>query len=409
MEYKKAIGVLFISGALLTQPTLASARASAGAAAGAAASITARAASNASRSANSASRAAAVARNSRDSANNAAMIGVMGASAVVMSGSSRYEDKKNPRAEIARRVALVNVATVSDDAVLIKEAEIAREELIGYQKFREEAQGKIQAKDRWQSRYEALFNTKNPQDEIAQRINIIKLVGESTDPVLLKEADFAREELRGYRGYKDGSATSVDNRKTAPKDSILNRINIIILAKDVNDDVVQREASIAASELAGYQDHRAVNKAKPIAESTYIQDEIDWRLSIISIAQEFDDPVIVREADIAKSELTDYRNYKEGGAGASVGADPAQTQAQAQAQAQEVTNGAIPNPSASDGVMTDEANDQEEVGALSFMNIVQYGSAAILFLVLIETIRRKQKKINKERDKYIGRKKKNRW
>lgn len=407
MEYKKAIGVLFISGALLTQPTLASARASAGAAAGAAASITARSASNASRSASSASRAAAVARDSRDRANNAAMIAAMGASAVVMSGSSQYEDKKNPRAEIARRVALVNVATVSDDAVLIKEAEIAREELIGYQKFREEAQGKIQAKDRWQSRYEALFNTKNPQDEIAQRINIIKLVGESTDPVLLKEADFAREELRGYRGYKDGSATSVDNRKTAPKDSILNRINIIILAKDVNDDVVQREASIAASELAGYQDHRAINKAKPIAESTYIQDEIDWRLSIISIAQEFDDPVIAREADIAKSELTDYRNYKEGGASASVDADPAQ--AQAQAQAQEVTNGAIPNPSASDGVMTDEATDQEDVGALSFMNIVQYGSAAILFLVLIEIIRRKQKKINKERDKYIGRKKKNRW
>lgn len=401
MEYKKAIGVLFISGALLTQPTLASARASAGAAA----SIGARAASNASRSANSASRAAAVARNSRDSANNAAMIGVMGASAVVMSGSSRYGNKKNPRAEIARRVALVNVATVSDDAVLIKEAEIAREELIGYQKFREEAQGKIQAKDRWQSQYEALFNTKNPQDEIAQRINIIKLVGESADPVLLKEADFAREELRGYRGYKDGSATSVGNRKTAPKDSILNRINIIILAKDVNDDVVQREASIAASELAGYQDHRATNKAKPIAESAYIQDEIDWRLSIISIAQEFDDPVIAREADIAKSELTDYRNYKEGGARASVDADPAQ----AQAQAQEVTNGAIPNPSASDNMITDEATDQEDVGALSFMNIVQYGSAAILFLVLIETIRRKQKKINKERDKYIGRKKKNRW
>lgn len=404
MKHSKIIGALFISGALLAQPMQTNASsasvASSAAAAGATAAITARAASNA-------SRAAAVARNSRDSANNAAMIGVMGASAVVMSGNSRYEDKKNPRAEIARRVALVNVATVSDDAVLIKEAEIAREELIGYQKFREEAQGKIQAKDRWQSRYEALFNTKNPQDEIAQRINIIKLVGESTDPVLLKEADFAREELRGYRGYKDGSATSVDNRKTAPKDSILNRINIIILAKDVNDDVVQREASIAASELAGYQDHRAVNKAKPIAESTYIQDEIDWRLSIVSIAQEFDDPVIVREADIAKSELTDYRNYKEGGAGASVGADPAQ--AQAQAQAQEVTNGATPNPSASDGVMTDEATDQEEVGALSFMNIVQYGSAAILFLVLIETIRRKQKKINKERDKYIGRKKKNRW
>src|SRR5699024_12642402 len=117
-----------------------------------------------------------------------------------------------------------------------------------------------------------------------------------------------RNELMGYREYKLDNPESRSRGGTNPKDEILNRINIIVLAKDVDDAVVQSESEIASAELTGYQEYRAANKTKPIAKSDFIQDEIDWRLSIIKIAQDFNLPVLTREADIAKKELTDYRN-----------------------------------------------------------------------------------------------------
>lgn len=400
MKHSKVIGALFISGALIAQPTLASAKfGGAGAAAAGAAAIGARAAASSSasaaaRSASSASRAADTAR--RSSSSNAGMYAALGASvALASSNSNALDDTKNPNTEIARRIALVNVATVSEDAVLIKEAEIARNELIGYQKLRAEKTAQRIAENRQDVIFDGLFDTKNPQDEIAQRINIIKLVGESNDPVLLQEAEYARNELMGYREYKLDNPESRSRGGTNPKDEILNRINIIVLAKDVDDAVVQSESEIASAELTGYQEYRAANKTKPIAKSDFIQDEIDWRLSIIKIAQDFNLPVLTREADIAKKELTDYRNFKDG---IVVAEDTTEHK----------------NQSNGDATAEDKAVEGEEAAGITedsidWITAAKYGGIFLVFLIVFNWLLSRRKKSNKERDKYIGRKKKNRW
>lgn len=401
MKHSKVIGALFISGALIAQPTLASAKfGGAGAAAAGAAAVGARAAASSSasaaaRSASSASRAADTAR--RSSSSNAGMYAALGASvALASSNSNAGDDTKNPNTEIARRIALVNVATVSEDAVLIKEAEIARSELIGYQKLRAEKTAQRIAENRQDVIFDGLFDTKNPQDEIAQRINIIKLVGESNDPVLLQEAEYARNELMGYREYKLDNPESRSRGGTNPKDEILNRINIIVLAKDVDDAVVQSESEIATAELTGYQEYRAANKTKPIAKSDFIQDEIDWRLSIIKIAQDFNLPVLTREADIAKKELTDYRNFKDG---IVVAEDTTEHK----------------NQSNGDATAEDKAVEGEEAAGITedsidWITAAQYGGVFLLFLIVFNWLLSRRKKSNKERDKYIERNKKNiRW
>lgn len=394
MKYSKVIGVLFISGALLSQPTLASAKfGGAGAAAAGAAAVGARAAASSSasaaaRSASSASRAADTAR--RSSSSNAGMYAALGASvALAASNSNAHDDTKNPNTEIARRIALVNVATVSEDAVLIKEAEIARNELIGYQKLRAEKTAQRIAENRQDVIFDGLFDTKNPQDEIAQRINIIKLVGESNDPVLLQEAEYARNELMGYREYKLDNPESRSSGKKRPKDEILNRINIIVLAKDVDDAVVQSESEIASAELTGYQEYRAANKTKPIAKSDFIQDEIDWRLSIINIAQDFNLPVLTREADIAKKELTDYRNFKDG----IVAAEDA-TDYENQGNGDEAIDKAVEGEEAA-GITED---------SIDWITAAKYGGIFLVFLIMFNWLLSRRKKSNKERDKYIGKK-----
>lgn len=399
MKHSKVIGALFISGALIAQPTLASAKfGGAGAAAAGAAAVGARAAASSSasaaaRSASSASRAADTAR--RSSSSNAGMYAALGASAALAaSNSNAHDDTKNPNTEIARRIALVNVATVSEDAVLIKEAEIARNELIGYQKLRAEKTAQRIAENRQDVIFDGLFDTKNPQDEIAQRINIIKLVGESNDPVLLQEAEYARNELMGYREYKLDNPESRSRGGTNPKDEILNRINIIVLAKDVDDAVVQSESEIASAELTGYQEYRAANKTKPIAKSDFIQDEIDWRLSIIKIAQDFNLPVLTREADIAKKELTDYRNFKDG----IVAAEDA-TDYENQGNGDEAIDKAVEGEEAA-GITED---------SIDWITAAKYGGIFLVFLIVFNWLLSRRKKSNKERDKYIGRKKKNRW
>lgn len=389
MKHSKIIGALFISGALLAQPMQANARVAGSAAAAAGARAAASSASSASRSASSASRAAATARSSNSSSSNAALLAAVGASAALSSNSSQAADGKNPNTEIARRIALLNVATVSDDAVLIKEAAIAREELIGYQELRAEKSAQRMAENRQDVIFDGLFDTKNPQDEIAQRINIIKLVGESNDPVLLQEAEYARNELMGYREYKLDNPQSRSRGKKIPKDEILNRINIIVLAKDVDDDVVQAESDIASIELEGYQDYRANNKTKPIAESDYVQDEIDWRLSIIKIAQEFNLPVLTREADIAKKELTDYRNFKDG----IVAAEDA-TDYENQGNGDEAIDKAVEGEEAA-GITED---------SIDWITAAKYGGIFLVFLIVFNWLLSRRKKSNKERDKYIGKK-----
>lgn len=47
-------------------------------------------------------------------------------------------------------------------------------------------------------------NGKNPQDEIARRMTIIKLAEGSDDDVLIAEADIARAELAGYQAQRAG-------------------------------------------------------------------------------------------------------------------------------------------------------------------------------------------------------------
>lgn len=380
MKYSKIIGALFISGALLAQPIQqANAKGVRSSAARGISSF-----SSASRSASSVSRAAATARTNNILGNAAlyATLGAVGSSS--SSNSQAGADNKNPNIEIAKRIALINVATVSKDAVLIKEAKVARNELLGYQKLRAEKSAQRIAENKQDVIFDGLFDTKNPQDEIAQRINIIKLVGESNDPVLLQEAEYARNELMGYREYKLDNPQSTSRGKKIPKDEILNRINIIILAKDVDDAAVQTESDIASAELTGYQEYRAANDTKPIAESDYPQDEVDWRLSIIKIAQDFDVPVLTREADIAKSELTTYRDFKDG-----IVADDGEEEPKE--------------------VLAADTNQGITTDSMDWVAFAQYGVIGVFFLILLQIILVKKEKRDKERDKYLGKKKNIRW
>lgn len=59
-------------------------------------------------------------------------------------------------------------------------------------------------------------NGKNPQDEIARRMTIIRLAEGSDDDVLIAEADIARAELAGYQAQRAGQdQRNVDTIKPA--------------------------------------------------------------------------------------------------------------------------------------------------------------------------------------------------
>lgn len=394
MKKNKIISLLLISMSL-GLPTISVAASAAGAAgAGARAAMIS---SSASRSAASASSAARLANQTRSSSSNAALYTSMGVSAGLLMGSSFDEvDSKTPHAEIARRIAIINIAQASDDKALKKEADIARNELAGYQQHRDQIK-----KEGGQKKFlKTLFSQKNPQDEIAARINIIKLVGASNDPVLLKEADIARSELKGYREYKENAASSKSRENKNPKDEILSRINIIVMSKDIDDSVVKKEADIARSELSGYQEYRASHKTKPITDSSNIDNEIDWRFSIIKISQEIDDAVVTREAEIAKSDLAAYRNSN-GAANPDTKTQPKiNNQEQAQIQNQDDVER---QP------ITEVEPDKDDVESDSLLmndsqlytNIAVYGSIGVFTLIIIQILRRRKKIRDKERDKYI--------
>ena len=304
MKYHKIMSAVLISTLMLPSAMVS---AKGGGAARASVSIS-KSASAASRSASAASRAAA---SSRNSSNNAALWAAVGASNALLMANSHGDDSKDPTDEIARRINIINLAKDSNDEVVLKEADIARNELAGYQEFREEAIKDRQSADKNKSFYDEQFDDKNPQDEIAKRMNIINLVGNSDDAVLTKEADIARNELLGYREYQDSLTNTQSSSKKNPKDEIMKRISIIMLAKDSNDEVVQKEADVARSELLGYQEYRSVKGTRAIADSRYIQDEVEWRINIIKIAEKIKDDVVQKEADIAKAELEAYRAYKD--------------------------------------------------------------------------------------------------
>lgn len=375
MKYHNIMSAVLISTLML--PSAVATAKGGGAAAGAravsiskSASAASRSASAASRSASAASRAAA---SSRNSSNDAALWASLGATNALLVMNSNSEDSKDPTDEIARRINIINLAKDSKDDVVLSEADIAKSELAGYQEFREEAAKERQSDATNQKFYDEQFDDKNPQDAIAKRMNIINMVGSSDDPVLAKEADIARNELLGYREYRDSLTDNQTSSRKNPKDEIMKRISIIMLAKDSKDDVVLNEADVARSELSGYQDYRATNGTKPIADSRYIQDEIEWRINIIKIAENVEDAVVKKEADIAKADLEAYRSYKE-----KVAAEREQE------------------------IATANAKTEEMLGqAGQFMvNFVKFGAFGLAMFILFSVLRRRKLKREKEINKY---------
>ena len=233
---------------------------------------------------------------------------------IIMNSS---DDSKNPQEEIYKRIAIVNLAKNDDDAAVMEEAAIARGELKGYQDFRAEAKNTRPAPTSSRAVYKELFGEYSPQDAIAIRMSIIKLVGDSDDPVLIDEAKIARSELKGYRAWRDTLTQSekhlFNSGSKTPKDEIVKRISIISIGIDSDDEVMMKETDVARKELAGYQAYRSSNAPKPISDSRNPQDEVEWRLSIIKTAQTLKDDVVEKESDIAKEELLAYRKYKDSG------------------------------------------------------------------------------------------------
>ena len=178
------------------------------------------------------------------------------------------------------------------------------------------------------------------------------------------------------------------SEKKVPRNEIINRLNIIALATNMDDPLVEKEADIARSELAGYQKFREESAGRSQDKRDSIQgkqNEIDWRVAVIEIADSLDDPVVQKEADIARKELFMIRESEN---------KPA---------ARVASKEGSENAERSD--QTEDTNKEDsQTLLLSWSSIIKYLPPVVLVLVaaLVWLHYRREKKLNAKRDKYLN-------